>query len=100
MRPFGRLRSLRAGSVESRGLAQTPFGKLRAGFRCAKNVRFKDNNQTGGNLLSIGFPNVLSGPLGGRSAAVFSQDRLILLHRQIPLLQQVVHFTGGEVGLL
>jgi hypothetical protein len=37
---------------------------------------------------------------GGRGAGVFGEDGLILLHRQVALLEQVVHFAGGQVGFL
>ena len=33
-------------------------------------------------------------------AAIFRQHGLIFFHRQIALLQQVIHFSGGQVGLL
>jgi len=51
-------------------------------------------------LLPIRFPNVCSGFFRRRGAAVFGEDDLIFLHGQIALLQQIIHFTGREIGLL
>src|ERR1700735_4305561 len=52
------------------------------------------------NSLPIGLFDVLAGLLGKRCAVAFGEDSLILLHRQLTLLEDVIHFAGGQVGFL